>query len=191
MTPDLGSSLSKKLQAQVLMLYVQVCTHTCMRATLVTHHPWDMCSELFSRCGEGFIIIKCLELKEPHRPSQPNSSFTAKEECKRPLQGHTPSGQASSVSWCPVPFFPSSLFHFNLSHLYTCRFSSVTLAHPCRVADEVGGSPWLPKQMLVFLKLPRPYRVDLWLPSNCTQIRRLWAITNLRATVAVTLSSHG
>ena len=68
MTLDLESSLSKKLQAQILK-----------RATLVTHHPQNMCCEVFSSHGFELKIVKCLELKEPHRPLQQNFLFTAKE----------------------------------------------------------------------------------------------------------------
>lgn len=96
-----GSSLGSVLGR------ISKCKHSwhfsCMRLTLVTHHPWNTYSEIFSRHGDGSIFIQCLELKKLCRPSQiPHLQLRnlSSEEHKWPFQSQTPCGQATSGSRC-------------------------------------------------------------------------------------------
>lgn len=149
---------SKKLQAQVLT-----------RATLVTLHPQNMCHEVFSSHGFKLKIVKCLELKEPHRPLQQNvfiysegiwtvksvnGLFKVTNLCTRHL------GLLRLSLILPLLLIP-----FSPHHLYTCEVSLVAPAH-------LLGGWWGWEQPLATgtnFSLPEaniPYKDDPWLISN-------------------------
>lgn len=95
-----------------------------MRETLVTHHPWNVRSELLSTCSDGFTIIKCLVLKKTSQTisikfltySEESGVVKRVTELFEDLEDKPPQSPLGSI--------------FS-SHLHTHKVPWVTRAHTC------------------------------------------------------------
>lgn len=116
-TLGLESFLSKKLQAQILMLFLLYDDRTGDPPSL-EHAFWAIFQAWWWIYNYKMFRTKRTITDHLNRIPHLLLRKLSGEEVKWPLQGYMPCGQATSGSWCPKPFFLSSLLYFQLRHLY-------------------------------------------------------------------------